>query len=111
MKTIDVSNFKSGQDFLDAVVGSGETCFMITGEDNNHFLSKMNKSEPVAKFKIGDIVRLDRESLEFNCASHLYKKQEFTVVGMELIGKRYLYTVRGENCEYKFFSYEIERVK
>lgn len=110
MKKIDVSNM-DGQEFVNAVVGNGETCFVVTGEENNPYLSKMDKPETYSKFKIGDRVRIDKENLEFNGVSHLYKRQEFTVVGIEMIGKRHLYTVRGKDCEYKFFGYEIERVK
>ena len=71
MKTIDLSALKSGKEFADIIFSNpNEICFMLTGEEKNPVLNKMNEPEYEPKFKIRDRVRLDKELSGFNGVSN-----------------------------------------
>lgn len=109
MKVIDLSNIRSGQEFADMVFSNpNEICFMLTGEENNPVLNKMNEPEYEPKFKIRDMVRLDKELSDFNGISN---DDIYTIVGLESyeLTNQFLYTVRNSTDEYKFFGYELEK--
>ena len=107
MKTIDLSNIRSGKEFADIIFSNhNEICFMLTGEENNPVLNKMNEPEYEPKFKIRDRVRLDKELSDFNGISN---DEVYTIVGMEEFDNQFLYTVRNSTNEYKFFGYELEK--
>ena len=86
---LDVSKM-NGQDFVDAIVGTGENCFVIEGEEQNDFLSKIMKPESTPMFKIGDKVCYSKETVRF---FHLDKQKSFEVVGVEKVRDQYLYTI------------------
>lgn len=107
MKVIDLSNIRSGKEFANVLFNNpNEICFMLTGEENNPVLNKMSEPEYEPKFKIRDMVRLDKELADFNGISN---DDIYTIVGMEECDNQFLYTVRNSTNEYKFFGYELEK--
>ena len=107
MKKIDLSNIRSGKEFAEIIFNNpNEICFMLTGEENNPILNKMSEPEYEPKFKIRDMVRLDKELSDFNGISN---DDIYTIVGMEECDNQFLYTVRNSTNEYKFFGYELEK--
>ena len=112
IKIINVSDFLSGKEFADAVSGSNENLFLITGEEKNSFLSKMSEPETEQKFKIGDTVRLSDDNIKFNGLNEeVAKNVRYSVVGVEKVDDQYLYSVIGKNGRFEFFGYELEKVK
>jgi len=106
MRTIDLSKIKSGEEFARMLVKSKGNCFMLTGEEQNPVLSKINEPETMPMFKIGDRVRMNSEMLAFN---GVRGSDTWTVVGMEQVDDQYLYAVRNERNRYEFFGYELEK--
>lgn len=106
IQNINVSQIKSGEDFVRVLKQSKGNCFMLTGEELNPVLSKINEPETTPMFKIGDRVRMNREMLDFNGVKG---SDTWTVVGMEQLDDQYLYAVRNEHNRYEFFGYELEK--
>lgn len=108
MKTIDLSQIKSGQEFAEIISNSGECFFQLINEEKNPVLNKMNDPEPQPKFKIGDKVCMDKELLKFNGLE--YEGEKYIVTGLESVGDQFLYHLKDENDEHwSFFGYELER--
>ena len=112
IKIINVSDFLSGKEFADALSNSNENLFLVAGEENNSFLSKMSEPETEQKFKIGDTVRLSDDNIKFNGLNEeVAKNVRYTVVGVEKVDDQYLYSVIKNGDRFEFFGYELEKVK
>lgn len=104
VNVIDVSDM-NGQEFANAVIKSNSPMMIIVGEENNTILNLINQPEHTQNFRIGDVVKLKHEILEFNGVKDTGRT--YIVFGLEKVDDQYLYTCGNER--YKFFGYELEK--
>jgi len=102
---IDVSNMRSGQEFVQEFLKCGNDVVVLSGENDNLVFKKSFEPETKQMFQLGDEVRMSKAILDFNGVKD--NGETFIVTGITRVNEQILYYLN--NGKYVFFGYELEK--